>query len=56
MCKEFGVDPAAACVQFSFLFDEIKSVALNTSNPKRVKSNIESANVAIPDEFWDRMM
>ena len=33
VCESFGVKPAAVCVQFSFLFPEIKSVALATSRP-----------------------
>ena len=55
LCDEFGVAPAAVCVQFSFLFPEIKSIALNTTNPRRVKSNIELADAVIPAAFWDRM-
>jgi D-threo-aldose 1-dehydrogenase len=55
VCKEFDVKPAAACVQFSFLFPEIKSVALSTTKPKRVASNIDLANAVIPAAFWERM-
>eukprot|EP01043_Picozoa_sp_COSAG02_P089376 COSAG02_NODE_26359_length_634_cov_50228.218692_1_plen_179_part_10 len=32
ICKEFSVEPAAVCVQFSFWFPEIKSVTLATRN------------------------
>jgi D-threo-aldose 1-dehydrogenase len=55
VCAEFDVQPAAACVQFSFLFPEIKSVALATSQAKRVASNVDLATVKIPSAFWERM-
>ena len=47
--------PAAVCVQFSFLFPEIKSVALATSKPARVASNIELANAVIPSGLWEKL-
>jgi D-threo-aldose 1-dehydrogenase len=54
-CDEFKVDKAAACVQFSFLFPEIKSVALATSRASRVGSNIKLAEAEIPTAFWDKL-
>ncbi|MCH5716330.1 hypothetical protein [Niabella hibiscisoli] len=33
----------------------MKSIALNSSNPKRVQQNIEMANAEIPADFWQRM-
>ena len=55
ICQEFDIKPAAACVQFSFLFPEIKAIALNTSKPERVKSNMDLAHAEIPQGFWDKM-
>jgi len=55
ICQEFEVKPAQACVQFSFLFEQIVSVALNSSAPKRVKSNISLAQAKIPLEFWQAL-
>ena len=55
ICQEFDIKPAAACVQFSFLFPEIKAIALNTSKPERVKSNMDLAHAKIPQDFWDKM-
>lgn len=52
LCEEFGIKPAEACVQFSFLFEGIVSIALNSSSPKRVKSNILLAEAKVPDAFW----
>lgn len=55
ICKEFDISPAAACVQFSFLFPAIKSIALNTTRPSRVVSNMELVNTVIPEAFWERL-
>jgi D-threo-aldose 1-dehydrogenase len=54
LCDEFNLKPAAVCVQFSFLFPEIVSIALNTSKPARVRSNVELANAVVPKEFWSK--
>lgn len=51
-CKRFGVDAAAACVQFSFHFPAVAAVALNTSSPKRVAYNMSIAEQDIPSTFW----
>lgn len=55
ICEKFSVSPAEVCVQFSFLFPEIVSIALSSSSPKRVKSNITLATAEIPTEFWQAM-
>ena len=55
ICEQFDVAPAAACVQFGIIPEGIVSVALNTSNPKRVKQNVELVTVEIPDAFWSAM-
>ncbi|KGJ92596.1 aldo/keto reductase [Colwellia psychrerythraea] len=55
LCEEFEIKPAEACVQFSFLFDGIVSIALNSSSPKRIKSNILLAEAKVPDKFWQAM-
>jgi len=55
LCKEFAVSPAAVCVQFSFLFPEIVSVALNTTKPSRVKSNLDLVDAVIPQAFWEKL-
>ena len=52
LCAEFKVKPAEVCVQFSFLFPEIVSVALATSKAARVASNVTLANAVVPEEFW----
>ena len=55
LCEQFAVKPAEVCVQFSFLFPEIVSIALSSSSPSRVKSNISLTEAVIPKEFWQAM-
>lgn len=55
LCKRYKVTPANACVQFSFLFPQIKSIALNSSTPARVKSNMTLVEDEISTEFWHQM-
>ena len=54
-CAKFAVSPAAACVRFSYTVPGMVSVALNTSNPKRVKENVDFVTASIPAEFWSEM-
>lgn len=53
ICSQFNIKPAEACVQFALNVPGVRSVALNTTDKKRVKENIEMANLEIPVEFWE---
>ncbi|EWH08966.1 L-fucose dehydrogenase [Catenovulum agarivorans DS-2] len=55
LCDEFQIHPAQACVQFSFLFKQVQSIALNSSSAKRIKSNIMLTEAEIPMQFWQAM-
>ena len=55
LCRKFGVKPAQACVQFALNVPGVKSIALNTTDVKRVKENLEMAEMEIPVEFWDAL-
>lgn len=55
VCRQFKVKPAQACVQFSLNVPGVKSIALNTTDVKRVKENLEMVNVEIPVESWDAL-
>jgi len=55
LCKEFNILPAAACVQFALQPAGVSAVSLNTTNPARVKQNIDLVQSSIPPEFWDAM-
>ncbi len=52
VCREFGVKPADACVQFGLALPGIASVALNTGKAERIKENVASATNEIPPGFW----
>jgi D-threo-aldose 1-dehydrogenase len=56
LCNKFQIKPALACVQFSFLFENIASIALNTSSPTRIADNMALANSSVPVEFWQEML
>ena len=55
LCAEHEVKPAAACVQFALSAPGVVSIALNTTNPKRVKENVQLAQEEIPAAFWAAM-
>lgn len=55
LCMEFSVKPAEACVKFAMSAPGVKSIALNTSNPARIKENVEMAYKEIPVAFWQAM-
>jgi D-threo-aldose 1-dehydrogenase len=51
-CKTHGVNPAAACVQFGMTPPGVNAIALNTSNPARVRENVDLVQTSIPATFW----
>ncbi|MGX5690492.1 aldo/keto reductase [Arcticibacter tournemirensis] len=55
LCREFNIKPATACVQFALSAPGVVSIALNTTNPKRVKENIGMAYEVVPAPFWKAM-
>jgi D-threo-aldose 1-dehydrogenase len=55
LCEEYGIQPAEACFSFGSNIPGVKSVALSTTKPEKVKGNIEMATKKIPQEFWDAM-
>lgn len=52
LCKKHNIAPAVACVSFAMSAPGVVSIALNTSNPKHVKGNVESVTTQVPEEFW----
>lgn len=55
-CKEFNITPATACVAYALEVPGVESVALSTTNPLRVKDNINMAHAVIPKGFWTKMV
>lgn len=55
VCKKHGIPPAFACVQFALTPPGVVSISLNTSNPDRVRQNVDSVEFSMPAEFWRDM-
>jgi D-threo-aldose 1-dehydrogenase len=55
LCGKHRIKPANACVQFAMTPPGVISISLNTSNPKRIKDNVESVECEIPVLFWEEM-
>lgn len=55
-CQYFHIRPAEACVQFALNVPGVKSIALNTTSPERVKTNMGMAEAVIPAGFWEAML
>lgn len=55
ICKKFNVVPVVACIRFGLSAPGIAGISLNTSNPRRVKNNVESVTAEIDGKFWKEM-
>lgn len=55
VCKAYNIKPAEACVQFALRAPGVVSIALSTTNPLRVKGNVEMAYAKVPVDFWRAM-
>ncbi len=55
ICRHYRVKPAQVCVQFSFSAPAVAAVALNTSQPRRVRENVALVEKPVPASFWAAM-
>ena len=55
ICKKYDVKPAIACVRFGLSVPGVVAVALNTSKPSRIKDNVETVVVQVPEGLWSEM-
>jgi D-threo-aldose 1-dehydrogenase len=55
VCKTFNIKPAAACVQFGLHAPGVDSIALNTTEVKRIKENMQFAGTEIFSLFWEML-
>ena len=55
VCQEHDVPLAAAALQFSMRDPRVTSTVVGMTRPERVTQTVELANVAIPDELWERL-
>lgn len=55
LCKEFEISPAHVCIQFAIQVPGVSSVALSTTDPSKVKQNVDLVLNKISDEFWQEL-
>ncbi len=55
ICDRYQVSPGDACIHFSISHPAIVSIALNTSKPEKMKSNVATLRRSIPGAFWAEM-
>ena len=55
ICNLYNVKPAAACIQFSLNAPGVNSIAVSTTEIKRIEENMIMAETPIPVEFWEAL-
>jgi D-threo-aldose 1-dehydrogenase len=55
LCSEYGVPPAAACIEFGLRAGPVSWLALNTAKADRVAENVASLGYRAPGAFWERL-
>ena len=55
ICAEFSIKPAEAAVAFAQKIPGVKSIALSTTKPQNVATNVKMAKAALPNAFWERL-
>lgn len=56
ICRKHDVMPSVACVNFGLTPPGVAAISLNTSNPDRVKDNVESVLAKVPEKFYCEMV
>jgi D-threo-aldose 1-dehydrogenase len=56
LCEKYKIAPSLACVNFGMTPPGVAAISLNTSNPNRVKNNVESVLAKVPKEFYAEMI
>ena len=52
LCARHGQVPAEVCIQFGRSHPGIVALALSTSKPARVQTNVDAMSVEVPSAFW----
>lgn len=55
LCKLHDLEPAAVCVQFGLAAPGVVSIALSTTNPKRVEQNLNLIKKPVSLAFWEKL-
>jgi D-threo-aldose 1-dehydrogenase len=56
ICSKHQITPAEACFNFGFHIPGVNSVALSTTKPEKVKSNVAMATKQVSQAFWKEMI
>ncbi len=52
VCEQFNITPAHACVQFAVQAPGVKTLAIGTTVPEKIKPNIAMVDQPVPEAFW----
>jgi len=52
ICSDFAIEPSDACIHFGMSHPAIAGIALNTSQPAKMKLNADILNKTMPEAFW----
>jgi len=52
LCERHNVTPSAACLHYGLSFDGVVAVAVSTSNPKRIATQVADVAADVPEAFW----
>ena len=55
-CEEFGIQMAAAALQFPLAHPAVVSVIPGIGKPERIEQTLELFNTGIPDDFWSALV
>ena len=55
LCRKYGVEPAAACVQFALSPPGVAAISLNTSIPGHIRTNVELVTSRVPEGLFREM-
>lgn len=56
LCREHDIKPAKASLNFGLHVPGVKSIAVSSSNPERLKETINMATDMVPTAFWQSML
>lgn len=54
-CSNHSINPVHICIQFSFIFQEIKSIALNPGSIDQLHNDLFFLKQSIPREIWQQL-
>lgn len=55
ICNHYNIRPAAACIQFALNVPGVSSIAMSTTEIKRIGESMVLASTEIPGAFWQEM-